>query len=125
MRLFVAAFMSEHVGADFAGRISGVTRFGLFIELAETGADGFVPISSLGDDFYAHDEARRMLVGRRTNKRFRPGDGVPVRLADATPVPGGLRFELLDRDGHHPGSGRSGRPPRRSGPRPAAHGPAT
>ncbi len=95
MDRFVAAFMMEHVGATFSGRITGVTRFGLFVELDETGADGFVPISTLSDDFYAHDEAHRALVGRRTRRRYRLGDGVTVRLEEATPVTGGMRFEIV------------------------------
>lgn len=99
MDRFVAAFMSEHIGADFDGRITGVTRFGLFVELNETGADGFVPISTLGDDFYAHDEAKRALVGKRSQKRYRLGDAVTIRLAEATPVTGGLRFEMLGNHG--------------------------
>lgn len=99
MDRFVAAFMSEHIGADFDGRITGVTRFGLFVELNETGADGFVPISTLGDDFYVHDEAKRALVGKRSQKRYRLGDAVTVRLAEATPVTGGLRFEILGNHG--------------------------
>ena len=99
MDRFVAAFMSEHVGAQFDGRMTGVTRFGLFVELDETGADGFVPISTLGDDFYEHDEAHRALVGKRGRKRYRLGDSVTVRLAEATPVTGGLRFEIMGNSG--------------------------
>ena len=53
-------------GADFAGRITGVTRFGLFVRLAETGADGLVPVSSLGDEYFIHDERAHALVGERT-----------------------------------------------------------
>ncbi|MFN4277860.1 MAG: ribonuclease R [Ferrovibrio sp.] len=109
MDRFVTAFMSEHVGAEFDGRISGVTRFGLFVTLEETGADGFVPISSLSDDFYAHDEAHRALVGKRTKKRYRLGDSVSVRLEEATPVTGGLRFEILGSGGSVPRA-RGGRP---------------
>ena len=108
MDRFVAAFMSEHVGAQFDGRITGVTRFGLFVELDETGADGFVPISTLGDDFYEHDEAHRALVGKRSHKRFRLGDGVTVRLAEATPVTGGLRFEIMGGDGASTNTRRGG-----------------
>ena len=114
MDRFVAAFMADHVGADFSAHITSVNRFGLFVELDETGADGFVPMSSLGDDFYQHDEARHALVGRRTKKRYRLGDAVAVRLMEATPVTGGLRFELLNRDGvplggHRPAA-RGGKP---------------
>jgi len=108
MDRFVAAFMSEHVGAQFDGRITGVTRFGLFVELDETGADGFVPISTLGDDFYEHDEASRALVGKRSKKRFRLGDGVTVRLAEATPVTGGLRFEIMGSGGQSTNTRRGG-----------------
>jgi ribonuclease R len=108
MDRFVAAFMSEHVGAQFDGRITGVTRFGLFVELNETGADGFVPISTLGDDFYEHDEAHRALVGKRSHRRFRLGDGVTVRLAEATPVTGGLRFEIMGGDGASTNTRRGG-----------------
>ncbi len=108
MDRFVAAFMAEHVGADFSAHITSVNRFGLFVELDETGADGFVPMSSLGDDFYQHDEARHALVGRRTNKRYRLGDAVAVRLMEATPVTGGLRFDLLSREGTPLGGSRSG-----------------
>jgi len=120
---FVAAFMAEHVGADFGAHISGVTRFGLFVSLDETGADGFVPMSAMADDFYEHDEARHCLVGKRSRKRYRLGDSVQVRLAEATPLTGGLRFDMLTRDGAilagaprsqrpaRPGKARSGRPP--------------
>ncbi len=99
MDRFVTAFMAEHEGADFAAHITSVNRFGLFVELDETGADGFVPMSSLGDDFYIHDEARHALIGRRTKKRIRLGDAVQVRLVEATPITGGLRFEMLNAHG--------------------------
>lgn len=115
MNRFVVAFMADHVGAEFDGRITGVTRFGLFVELDETGADGFVPIASLSDDFYAHDEAQRSLVGKRTRKRFRLGDAVSVRLAEATPVTGGLRFEILG------GPGGTGGPRRQTTPKKATN----
>jgi|ADGO01.1.fsa_nt_gi RNAse R (EC 3.1.-.-) len=63
---FIAAYMAEHVGATFEGSITGVTRFGLFVALTETGAEGFVPIATLSDDYYEHDEAHRALVGKRS-----------------------------------------------------------
>ena len=67
---FTAAFMSNRVGASFMGRISGVTRFGLFIQLDETGADGLVPVSTLGDEYFVHDERTHALVGERTGSRW-------------------------------------------------------
>ncbi len=91
----MAAHMAERIGATFPARISGVTRAGLFVALVENGADGFVPIASLGDDYYVHDEKRFALIGRRTGKVYQLGDPVEVRLLEATPMAGGLRFELV------------------------------
>jgi ribonuclease R len=105
---FITAFMADHVGAEFDGRITGVTRFGLFVELDETGADGFVPIATLGDDYYEHDEAHRALIGKRTRKRYRLGDALTVLLAEAAPVTGGLRFEIVGSGGARPRDTRGG-----------------
>ncbi|HHN67132.1 MAG TPA: ribonuclease R [Thermopetrobacter sp.] len=91
----MAAHLSEQVGATFAARITGVTRAGLFVALLETGADGFIPISSLGRDYYELDEARHALIGQRSGESFQLGDAVEVRLEEAAPVAGGLRFTLL------------------------------
>ncbi|HSZ50126.1 MAG TPA: ribonuclease R [Caulobacteraceae bacterium] len=92
---YVAAFLADRVGADFAGRITGVTRFGLFVRLTETGADGFVPISTLGDEYFVHDERAHALVGQDTGARWRLGRPVDVRLREATPITGGLLLEML------------------------------
>ena len=91
---YVAAFMEDRVGAVFDARIASVTRFGLFVRLRETGADGLLPIRSLGMEFFRHDEKRHALVGDRTGTIYRLGDIVRVRLAEAAPLTGGLRFEL-------------------------------
>ncbi|MDQ3558031.1 MAG: ribonuclease R, partial [Pseudomonadota bacterium] len=108
----IATWLAERVGARFEGRIRGVTRSGLFVELAESGADGFVPISTIGEDFYEYQESQHRLVGRSTGETFRLGDAVDVRLVEALPYAGSLRLELL-RDGSlasRPGVGkRSGR----------------
>ena len=93
---FTSAFLSEHIGASFAGRISGVTRFGLFVELDETGADGLVPIRTLGDDHYFHDERAHALVGRRHGRVFRLGAPVVVRIVEASGITGSSLFELAD-----------------------------
>jgi ribonuclease R len=92
---YVAAFLADRVGAEFVGRITGVTRFGLFIRLTETGADGFVPISTLGAEFFVHDEKAHALVGQDTGARWRLGRSVEVRLREATPITGGLVLEML------------------------------
>jgi ribonuclease R len=92
---YVAAFLSDRVDAEFEGRITGVTRFGLFVRLTDTGADGLVPVSSLGDEFWVHDDRAHALVGERSGSRFRLGRPVTVRLVEATPITGGLVFQML------------------------------
>ena len=120
---YVAAFLSDRVNAEFEGRITGVTRFGLFVRLTETGADGLVPVSSLGDEYWTHDDRAHALVGERSGGRFRLGRAVTVRLLEATPITGGLVLEMLsepeprDRDAPLPRLGVRGRArPERRGP---------
>jgi ribonuclease R len=93
---FIAAFLAKRVGEILAGRVTGVTRFGLFVRLADTGADGLVPISSLPSDFYDHDERNHALVGRRWGRTYRLGERVAVRLVQAEPLTGGLLLELVE-----------------------------
>jgi ribonuclease R len=92
---YLAAYMADKVGAVFAARISGVTRFGLFVTIAASGASGLVPVSTLPDDFWMHDESTATLSGRRTRLSFRLAQEVEVRLAEASPVTGGLVFHLM------------------------------
>jgi ribonuclease R len=104
---YVAAFLSERQGAEFDGRITGVTRFGLFVRLGETGADGLVPVSSLGGEYFVHDDRAHALVGERSGDRWPLGKSVRVRLQEATPITGGLIFEMLsDPDPGKPGQAR-------------------
>jgi ribonuclease R len=112
---YMAAYMSDKVGSQFRGRISGVSRFGLFIALDETGAEGLAPISSLGWEFFRHDEKAHALVGGESGTIFRLGDPVTVRLAEAAPITGGLRFEVIyDAAARRARpKGRAGGPPRR------------
>jgi ribonuclease R len=91
---FTARFLSDKVGAEFEGIISSVTRFGLFINLADTGADGLLPMRWLPDDYYIHDERKQTLTGRRSGVVFRFGDKVTVRLAEINALAGMLSFEL-------------------------------
>jgi ribonuclease R len=98
---FTAAFLSEKIGATFNGRITGVTRFGLFVELAESGADGIVPMSSLPNDFYIHDEKAHALIGRRSGRIFRLGAQVNVRLMEADGLTGST---VLMMEGHEDGA---------------------
>jgi ribonuclease R len=91
----IAHFLADRIGATFQGRISGVTRSGLFVKLSDTGADGLIPIRTLGTEYFNYDEARHALVGTRSGAMHRLGDVVDVRLVEAAPVAGALRFELL------------------------------
>ncbi len=105
----VAAHLKDHIGAKFDGRVSGVTKAGLFVKLTKTGADGFVPASTIGADFYAYDEAAQALIGQRTGEAFRLGDNVEVRLMEVAPMAGALRFEILSKGRHmRPADGKRG-----------------
>ena len=91
----IAHFLADRIGATFQGRVSGVTRAGLFVKLSDTGADGLIPIRTLGSEYFNYDETRHALVGSRSGAMHRLGDVVDVRLLEAAPVAGALRFELL------------------------------
>ena len=91
----IAHHMAEQIGATFKARISGVTKAGLFVALDDTGADGFIPAVTLGMDYYRYDEARHALIGDQTGEMHRLGDRVEVKLVEAAPVAGALRFELI------------------------------
>ncbi|MDR3449727.1 MAG: ribonuclease R [Alphaproteobacteria bacterium] len=95
---FITLFMADRVGATFAGRISGVARFGLFARLDETGADGIIPMNSLPDDYYFHDEKRQALIGRKTKKVYQLAQPVTVRLVQADRLTGSMALELVEPD---------------------------
>jgi ribonuclease R len=96
MARYVAAYMAAHVGATFPGRVTSVTRFGLFASLDGTGADGLIPIRSLGQEFFRHDEGRQILVGERTGETYGLGDRLRLKLVEADPATAGLLFEIVD-----------------------------
>jgi ribonuclease R len=106
----IAHHLADRVGATFQGRISGVTRAGLFVKLDDTGADGLIPIRTLGTEYFNYDEARHALVGSRSGAMHRLGDVVDVRLVEAAPVAGALRFELLSEAGTAPRERRRSAP---------------
>ncbi|MFP4043597.1 MAG: ribonuclease R [Rhodosalinus sp.] len=112
---YLAAYLSDRVGAEFTGRISGVARFGAFVKLDETGADGLIPMRNLGREFFVYDRKSDSLMGSDTGTVIKPGQRVTVRLAEAAPVTGGLALELLElEDEPMPGPrDRAGRSPRR------------
>ncbi|WMS42732.1 ribonuclease R [Acuticoccus sp. MNP-M23] len=121
----IAGWLAESIGATFDGRIAGVTKSGLFIKLADTGGDGFIPISTLGSEYMIYEEASHALVGEASGHTYRLGDTVNVRLLEAAPFSGALRFEIVDHDagpsirrarGARPAQGRR-KPPSRKGRR--------
>lgn len=93
---FTAAFLRNRVGDILPGRITGVTRFGLFVTLDESGADALIPMSSLPDDFYIHNEAEHCLIGRRWGRTYRLGEPVAARLSECDPITGGMIMELVE-----------------------------
>src|SRR4029434_5043327 len=86
----IAHFLADRVGASFDGRISGVTRAGLFVKLSDTGADRFVPARTIGDEYVRDDEKGHAMVGARSGESYRLGDPVTVKLVEAAPVAGAL-----------------------------------
>ena len=92
---YTAVYLAEQVGSVLPGRITGVTRFGLFVTLDGSGGDGLVPVSSLPDDYYVHDEKAHCLVGRQHGLTFRLGDAVDARLVEANGLTGGVILELM------------------------------
>ncbi len=103
----IASHLSTQTGSVFRGRIGGVVGAGLFVKLDESGADGFVPVTTLGSEYFVYDQTRHALVGERSGQTWQLGDRLEVRLMEATPVSGGMRFEVVS-------EGRKGKPMTRS-----------
>ena len=104
---YLAGFLSDQLGVDFAGRISGVTRAGLFVRLSETGADGFVPASRISRDYWYYDDGAQALIAEQSGRRYEMGQEVIVRLKEVTPIDGGILLELVSKPkpalaGHKP-----------------------
>ena len=96
---YLAAYLSDRIGAEFTGRVSGIARFGAFVKLDETGADGLIPVREIGAEYFHFDAEAQTLIGSDTGLTIGIGQRVTVRLAEAVPVTGGLRLELLSIDG--------------------------
>ena len=116
---FTVLFLADRVGATFEGTISGVARFGLFVKLDETGADGLLPSSALPADFYHHDERAQRLVGKRSGASYTLGDAITVRLAEANVITGSMSFKAAE---GAPPPRRPGGAPKRGGPPPKKGG---
>ena len=112
---YLALYLQHRVGELFTGRISGVTKFGLFVTLAESGASGFLSMMNLPDDFWMHDEATQSLIGKRSRKTYQLAQVLDVRLVEARPVTGGLLLAPAEGGGATP---RGPKPARKSSGRP-------
>jgi ribonuclease R len=119
---YASLYLADRVGAAFSGRISGVTRAGLFVTLEDSGADGLVPMRSLGD-YFVHEEARHRLIGRRSGQTYTLGDSLRVKLREANAVTGSLLFEIVPDDDalRKPPHARGGRPKARAHSRSAGY----
>ena len=115
---YLASYLSERVGNEMTGRISGIARFGAFVKLDETGADGLIPMRNIGREYFQHDADAGTLTGSDTGMTLGLGQRVTIRLAEVTPVTGGIALELLEIEGEKMPQGRrspAGRSPRRKG----------
>jgi ribonuclease R len=99
---YVAAYLAQYVGEIVDTRITGVQNFGFFATVESIGGDGLVPVSTLGSDYFIYQEASQTLIGERTGQEYRPGMRLPLRLVEANPVSGSLRFELPEVGGNAP-----------------------
>jgi ribonuclease R len=114
---YLAAFLSDRLGAEFTGRISGIAKFGAFVKLDETGADGLIPIRSLGAEYFHFDRDKGTLMGSQTGMMIGLGQRVRVKLTEAAPVTGGIALELISIEGRDMPKGppaSRGKPPKRA-----------
>jgi ribonuclease R len=93
---YVAAWLAARVGEVFETRITGVQSFGFFATIVGLGGDGLVPVSTLGREHFRWEEAAKRLVGDDSGTSYAPGDRLELRLAEANPLTGALKFELPD-----------------------------
>ncbi len=104
---YLAAFLSDRIGQEFSGRISGIAKFGVFAKLEGSGADGLVPMRALGGEFFHYDRESQSLLGADTGRVIGLGQRVTVKLAEAAPITGGIILELLTLEGEEMPRGSS------------------
>ncbi len=115
---YVAAYLSTRIGEMVAARITGVRDFGFFATVEGLGGDGLVPVSTLGAQRFHYEEASQSLIGEHSGTTYRMGQKLELRLAEANPISGALRFEVGDADDGDGGPSRRPRVTKRRG-RPA------
>jgi ribonuclease R len=99
---YVAAYLAAQIGEIIDARITGVQNFGFFATVESIGGDGLVPVSTLGAERFNYDEATQTLTGEESGDEYRPGMRLKLRLAEANPVSGALRFELPEGGSYAP-----------------------
>ena len=128
---YLAAYLSDRIGAEFVGRVSGIAKFGIFVKLDDSGADGLVPIATLGNEYFNYDRDSNTLMGAQTGRIIGLGMRAKVKLMEAAPITGGIAFELLELEGEayesrasHGSGRRSGRGSGRRGAGAGKSGPS-
>ncbi|GAA0278904.1 ribonuclease R [Alteraurantiacibacter aestuarii] len=96
---YVAAWLSARVGETFSTRITGVQKFGFFATIISLGGDGLVPVSSLGREYFRYEEGARSLIGEDSGQKYSVGDILDLKLAEANPLTGALKFEVPGSEG--------------------------
>jgi ribonuclease R len=104
---YLAAFFSDRLGLEVLGTISGVARFGIFVKIDESGADGLVPVSTIGNEYFRYNREKQVLVAERTGLVLGLGKRVLVRLVETNALTGGLTLQLISVDGEKLSVGRS------------------
>lgn len=112
---YLAAYLAERVGTEMTGRISGIQKFGAFVRLDETGADGLIPIRAIGSEYFHYDRDAQMLVGADSGVEIGLGARVTVRLAETSALTGGITLDLLELEGAPVAQGPRGEKRGRSG----------
>lgn len=110
---YVAAYLGERVGEVVDVRITGVQNFGFFATVEGIGGDGLMPVRDIGREYFRYDEAAKALVGEHSGETYSSGMRLQLRLAEANPVSGALRFEMVDGKGSSDGARPSGDRPKR------------
>lgn len=110
VKVMQVEYMKRHLGDEFEGVISGVTRFGMFVEIKDLLVEGMIHVRDLDDDYYVYDEKNYALIGRRTGKRYRLGDAVPLKVVRVNAEEREIDFTIVQSsEGDRTGGRRKGR----------------
>jgi ribonuclease R len=89
-----AEYMEKRIGEEYEGIVSSVTSFGIFVELKNT-VEGLIRFDDLGDEYFIYDEEKKQLIGERTNKIYKVGDKISIKVKKASKLLRQIDFELV------------------------------